>query len=146
MIVLPCWGKAGAHRFWCSWPPPHGRDPESRSQRMKCSLFPDLSSALIFSAPALDSECLCVSDVRAQLAMISRAILNKAPCPQSASIVMSDDDQEPCVSTSDDVKLNLCPLFWIPWKWKVNCSLQFNFLCNDSQIQSSQFCLIYFNV
>ena len=71
---------------------------------MKCSLFPDLSSALIFSAPALGSECLCVSDVRAQRAMISRAILNKAPYPQSASIVMTDEDQEPCVSTPDDIK------------------------------------------
>ena len=109
-------------------------------------IIPDLSSALIFSALALGSECLCVSDVRAQLAaMISRAILNKAPYPQSASIVMTDEDQEPCVSTPDDIK-SLSNVVAVLKVEGINCSLQFNFLCKDAQIQSSKFCLIYINV
>ena len=40
-----------------------------------------------------------MSDVRAQSAVIT--FLNKAPRPQSASIVTSDDDQEPGVSALD---------------------------------------------
>ena len=93
---------------------------------MKCSLFPDLSSALIFSAPALGSECLCVSDVRAQLAaMISRAILNKAPYPQSASIVMTDEDQEPGVSTPDYIKFISTVLAVLKVEGKLLSSVQF---------------------
>ena len=62
-------------------------------------MFIIVCSALIFSAPALWPECHGVSDVRAQSAVIT--FLNKAPRPQSASIVTSDDDQEPGVSALD---------------------------------------------
>ena len=47
------------------------------------------SSSLIFTAPALDSECHTVS---AESCDNSGAILNKAPCPQSASIMMMSDE------------------------------------------------------
>ena len=66
-----------------------------------------------------------MSDVRAQLAMISLAILNKAPYPQSASIVMTDEDQEPCVSTPDNIKSLSTSLAVLKVEGKLLSSVQF---------------------
>ena len=75
-----------------TWYRPRKPQPENEMFIIACS-------ALIFSAPALKPECHGVSDVRAQSAVIT--FLNKALRPQSASIVTSDDDQEPGVSALD---------------------------------------------